>query len=196
MDDRYEQHHRPPLPRRRPAAGHPRRRAHRTATAAAPAARQPDAATARRHAAPLWPRRRQWPCGNHCAEELERVWRGIQVRRHRLCRELRGRRLDHAALDRPAQALHCQPPADRRHGVRQLGRATAVSHQAPAQPKHARQQPEKHPRPLRPGRKTPRCAGPCNRQVCSQASACWRSAAAGAHWPRWRPPNLALRSRA
>jgi cyclopropane-fatty-acyl-phospholipid synthase len=39
--------------------------------------------------------------------------------------------------DRPAQAVHRQPPAGRRRDLRHLGRAAAVPHQAPAQPQHA-----------------------------------------------------------
>jgi hypothetical protein len=39
-------------------------------------------------------------------QELERVQRGAEVRRHRLCRKLHRRRLDHAQPDRPAQGVH------------------------------------------------------------------------------------------
>jgi cyclopropane-fatty-acyl-phospholipid synthase len=38
---------------------------------------------------------------------------------------------------------------------------------------------------------TPRCAARCAWPACSRVTACWRSAAAGAHWPKWPPPNWA-----
>ena len=113
-------------------------------------------------------------------------------------------------------ALHRQPPGGGRRDLRHLGRAAAVPHRAPAQPQHQGQQPQEHPRPLRPGQafyelwldetmnllvglvrgdlrrpmvmaqhaKVPRAA----QAVCSRATACWRSAAAGARWPKWPPP--------
>jgi hypothetical protein len=46
--------------------------------------------------------------------------------------------------------------------------------------------------PMRP-RSTPRCAARCAWPACSRATGCWRSAAAGARWPRWPPPNSAPR---
>ena len=41
---------------------------------------------------------------------------------------------------------------------------------------------------------SPRCAARCAWPVCSRATGCWRLAAAGAHWPKWPPPNSAPRS--
>ena len=74
-------------------------------------------------------------------------------RRHRLCRKLHRRGLEHARPGRAAEGLHRQPRGGRIRGLRQLVGLAAVPRQAPAEPQLAPRQPQEHPRPLRPGQR-------------------------------------------
>ena len=64
--------------------------------------------------------------------------RRAQVRRHRLCRELHRRRLEHARPDRTADAVDRQPRRSRSARLRHLVGPLLYRAAAPAQPQHAR----------------------------------------------------------
>jgi cyclopropane-fatty-acyl-phospholipid synthase len=122
------------------------------ATAAAPAARHltvqlPDGTVQHlRRTATTAPRlTAHW----HCATGTSAPRRSSRATS--VCRKLHRRRLDHHQPDRPAQAVHRQPREVEGRDLRHLGRPAAVPHQALLQPQHQGQQPEEHPRPLRPG---------------------------------------------
>jgi hypothetical protein len=110
-------------------------------------------AALRRHAG-------QAPHGLHPPAQLERLRRRAQVGRHRLCRKLHRRRLDHAQPHRAAQGVLPTASTSRTWSTA-LGRPPAVPRAAPDEPQQQGRQPEEHPRPLRPGQRVLRAvAGP------------------------------------